>query len=180
MIKIVNMVGSGSIGRELDLQSVYESIGHPLASYDPEIYPAVYLRITESSPLVTIYRSGKYIITGGTSEEEMHLERNKMLEFLTDIGITDSPEDVEFSIQNCVCSGEIDFELDLNKVSVGLGLEKTEYEPEQFPGITYRPETHKGVALIFSSGSIIITGCRSLAASKKMFVELRERLLIHL
>jgi len=176
MIEIVNMVGSGSLGKELDLQSVYGSIGHPLAKYDPEMYPAVYLRITDDSALVTLYRSGKYIITGATSEEEMYSERDQLLEFLADIGITENPEDIEFSIKNCVCSGEVNSELELSKVSIGLGLENTEYEPEQFPGVIYRPETHNGVALIFSSGSVIITGCKSLQASEKMFVELKERL----
>lgn len=177
MIEIVNMVGSGALGRELNLESVYESIGHPVAKYDPEMYPAIYLRFGDDYPLITIYRSGKYIITGATSKEEMSSVRERFLAFSSDLGITEEANDVNFSIKNYVCTEELGHDLNLNNVSIALGLEQTEYEPEQFPGIIYRPEAHHGVVLIFSTGNIIITGCRSFEAAEEIFTDLENRLL---
>jgi len=43
-----------------------------------------------------------------------------------------------------------------NGVTVALGFEQAEYEPEQFPGVIYRP-AGGAVILIFSSGKIVIT-----------------------
>jgi transcription initiation factor TFIID TATA-box-binding protein len=48
-------------------------------------------------------------------------------------------------------------ELELSAVAVGLGLEGTEYDPELFPGIVYRPEPSI-TTIIFRSGSVVITG----------------------
>jgi transcription initiation factor TFIID TATA-box-binding protein len=49
-------------------------------------------------------------------------------------------------------------DLNLNAIALGLGLDRIEYEPEQFPGLVYRITTPKVVVLIFSSGKIVITG----------------------
>jgi len=42
-----------------------------------------------------------------------------------------------------------------------LPFEKTEYEPEQFPGLIYRLDEPSAVCLIFSSGKCVITGTKS-------------------
>ena len=41
-----------------------------------------------------------------------------------------------------------------------LPFEKTEYEPEQFPGLIYRVNDPEVVYLIFSSGRCVITGSK--------------------
>ena len=41
-----------------------------------------------------------------------------------------------------------------------LGLEKVEYEPEQFPGLVYRIDEPKVVVLLFGSGKLVCTGAR--------------------
>ena len=42
-----------------------------------------------------------------------------------------------------------------------MPFDKTEYEPEVFPGLIYRIDEPKSVCLVFSSGKCVITGCRS-------------------
>lgn len=37
-------------------------------------------------------------------------------------------------------------------------LEKTEYEPEQFPGLIYRPSNVPCVVLLFATGRVVNTG----------------------
>ena len=55
-------------------------------------------------------------------------------------------------------TGDIGKELDLHQVAIGLGANKTEYEPEQFPGLFYYPEGSEWFCSIFSSGKIVLSG----------------------
>jgi len=66
MVKVVNIVGSGSLETEFDLKSVSADLGS-IADYDPKKYPGMYVRLDENTPLITLYRTGKYIITGANS-----------------------------------------------------------------------------------------------------------------
>jgi transcription initiation factor TFIID TATA-box-binding protein len=43
---------------------------------------------------------------------------------------------------------------------MGLGLERVEYEPEQFPGLVYRMADPKVVLLLFGSGKLVCTGAK--------------------
>ncbi|HAI44963.1 MAG TPA: TATA-box-binding protein, partial [Maribacter sp.] len=50
--------------------------------------------------------------------------------------------------------------IDLSNLMLHLPFDKTEYEPEQFPGLIYRIDNPKVVFLIFSSGKCVITGAK--------------------
>jgi transcription initiation factor TFIID TATA-box-binding protein len=176
MINVVNMVGSGSLNVELDLKVLSGKIGQPQARYDPDKYPGMYLRFEEESPLITVYRTGKYIITGSTSKEELSDLRERFLKFLSDIDVIENANDDWFSVQNYVCTEDLGQTLNLNALAIGLGLEQTEYEPEQFPGLIYRPEKHNGVVLLFATGRVVITGCQSVDAAEEIFTDLKDDL----
>ncbi|WP_159903640.1 TATA-box-binding protein [Salinirussus salinus] len=161
MVKIVNVVGSGFLRREFDLSVVAEDLGS-VAEFDPEKYPAMYVRFSEDSPLVTVYRTGKFIITGAGSIEESYESKDGLLSCLSSAGIV-SKEDLEwFKIQNLVCTTVLGDNLNLSALAIGLGLEQTEYEPEQFPGLIYRNPDFECVVLIFSTGKAVITGSSDL------------------
>jgi len=171
------MVGSGSLNAELDLETLSEEIGQPRARYDPEKYPGMYLRFEEDAPLITLYRTGKYIITGPTSKAELFDLRERFLTFLSNIGVIENATDEWFSVQNYVCTEDLNQTLNLNALAIGLGLEHTEYEPEQFPGLIYRPPEQDGVVLLFATGRIVITGCRSIEAAEEIFADLKDDLM---
>lgn len=175
-MKVVNVVGSGDLRVELDLEHLAHDIGESIARYDPEKYPGMYLRFAEGAPLITVYRTGKYIITGASSKEESYTLRDRFLKLLSKLGVIDLPADDWFSIQNYVCTGEIGEAQNLNALAIKLGLEKTEYEPEQFPGLIYRPSSYDCVMLVFATGKIVITGARELETAERAFEELRETL----
>jgi transcription initiation factor TFIID TATA-box-binding protein len=175
-MKVVNMVGSGSLDAELELKTLSEEIGQPQARYDPDKYPGMYFRFKEDGPLITVYRTGKYIITGSTSEEELFDLRERFLKFLSNMDVIENPTDEWFSVQNYVCTEELGQTLNLNALAIGLGLERTEYEPEQFPGLIYRPEGYDGVVLLFATGRVVITGCRSVDAAEEIFTDLKDDL----
>ncbi|SNR56597.1 TATA-box-binding protein [Halorubrum vacuolatum] len=175
MVEIVNVVSSGSLGLELDLSAVSRDLGD-IAEYDPEKYPGAYVHLDEDTPLITLYRTGKYIITGADSEGEAETTREEFLSTLTRCGILSEPDDQWFDIQNYVCTADVGEQLNLSALAIGLGLEVTEYEPEQFPGLVYRPSEHDCVLLVFGSGQVVITGATDIEYAEQAFSDLQTRI----
>ncbi len=81
-----------------------------------------------------------------------------------------------------VASADLGDKVDLNAIAMAVGLERVEYEPEQFPGLVYRMDEPKVVLLIFGSGKIVCTGGKRPedveAAVDKIALELRSAGLI--
>ena len=175
MVEIVNVVASGSLGVELDLNAIAQELPQ-MIDYDPDKYPGAYFRFDESRPLITPYRTGKYIITGAGSKEEADTTRSEFLQLLESHSILSIVEDEWYRVQNYVCMADIGRSLNLSALAIGLGLEVTEYEPEQFPGMVYRPPEHECVLLIFGSGKVVMTGAPAIIAAEDAFSDFRERL----
>lgn len=171
MVEVVNVVGSGQLSSELALEELAVRIGEK-ARYEPEMYPGLYLELEEDAPLATLYRTGKFNITGASSEEKLFEVRDRIVEFLSEF-IPDI-ECVEFSPQNYVYSGGFDREFELNELAVGLGLERTEYEPEQFAGLLYHPNGFDSTIMIFRTGNVIVTGSNQEEDAKQAFEQLRN------
>lgn len=175
MVSVENVVASGSLGIELDLEAVARELSE-VVEFDPEKYPGAYFHLNDSAPLITLYRTGKYIITGAGSEAEASSIRREFLQLLAEQSILPEAEDDWYKIQNYVCMADIDQHLDLTALAIGLGLEVTEYEPEQFPGLVYRPTDHDCVMLIFGSGKVIITGTTAIDLAEKAVANLLEQI----
>jgi transcription initiation factor TFIID TATA-box-binding protein len=174
MVHVVNVVASGALDVELDLATVARELDD-VVDYDPEKYPGAYVRF-DDEPLITLYRTGKYIITGASSEAESERLRDEFLVLLERHGIVSSAEDAWFSIQNYVCMADIGRSLNLSALAIGLGLEVTEYEPEQFPGLVYRPRDHECVLLAFATGKVVVTGASDVDTARDGFTHLREEI----
>ncbi|WP_267900548.1 TATA-box-binding protein [Halocatena pleomorpha] len=67
----MNVVGSGDFGTELDLEVLEGDLVTPYLEYDPSNYHGLYVRLEDTGPLVTVYRSGKYIISGCSCYENL-------------------------------------------------------------------------------------------------------------
>jgi transcription initiation factor TFIID TATA-box-binding protein len=176
MVEVVNIVASGALSAELDLDRLADDIGEPVARYDPEKYPGVYIRLEEDAPLITVYRTGKYIITGAESKKEVYSLRERFLTLFSEMDIIEDSEDEWFSVQNYVCTGELKKSLNLSALAIGLGLETTEYEPEQFPGLIYRPSDAGCVVLLFATGKVVITGSSNIETAEATFEELKQQI----
>ena len=59
-----------------------------------------------------------------------------------------------------VATSDLGQKIDLNVTAITLGLDKIEYEPEQFPGLVFRLDGPKVVILVFSSGKLVCTGAK--------------------
>ena len=65
--------------------------------------------------------------------------------------------------------------MNLNALSIGLGLEAVEYEPEQFPGLIYRPPDFPAVLLVFANGNAVITGAADGKTAEEAFNHLQTK-----
>lgn len=66
--------------------------------------------------------------------------------------------------------------MNLNAIAIGFGLENVEYEPEQFPGLVYRPEGLDAVVLVFGSGKVVITGITTYEHASDVFESVRSEI----
>jgi len=86
--KITNIVASGKFPKDIDIVSVYKGLDVPKKEYEPETYPALLLKVEVGGKLkhVTIYRNGKYIIAGATSEKNVDEIYEEIYKKLKDFG----------------------------------------------------------------------------------------------
>ncbi len=154
-LKIENVVASSSMGKELDLDEVSRALEE--SEYDPDKFPGLVYRISEPKTAILLFTSGKVVCTGGQTVDDAKTSVNKMKKLLNDNGI-ETAENVETTVQNIVASYELGIDLNLNSVAITLGLERVEYEPEQFPGLVYRLRDSPVVLLLFGSGKMVCTG----------------------
>lgn len=156
-IKIQNVVASGSSGTELDLQKISMALDN--AEYVPEKFPGLIYKLKEPKTALLLFTSGKLVCTGGKTREMVIEAVRIVMSNLRGIGI-DVPEEPEIKVQNIVATADLERELNLNTIAISLGLEKVEYEPEQFPGLVYRVDKPRVVMLLFGSGKIVCTGAK--------------------
>jgi transcription initiation factor TFIID TATA-box-binding protein len=158
-LKIENIVASGVIADSIDLESLAEKIDN--CELNKKKFPGAVFRIEDPKVAVLIFSSGKIVMTGIRRVEDLKLGLEFLMKELKKAGVT--PFEVpDVAITNMVCSYDTEKQINLNKIVVALNLENIEYEPEQFPGLVYRLEEPKIVALLFSSGKVILTGGRNL------------------
>jgi len=174
-VEIANIVGSGDLHAELDLEVLEEDLSTPYLDYDPSNYHGLYVRLEADGSLITVYRSGKYIISGCSSYAILDATNEGFLEKMGERGIIEPRCETEFSIQNVVCTATLGEDVNLSALSIGLGLESTEYEPEQFPGLIYRPSCVGAVLLVFANGNVVITGAKELEVAEAAFEHFRSK-----
>ncbi len=66
----------------------------------------------------------------------------------------------KIQVQNIVATSNLESEINLNSIAITLGLDRVEYEPEQFPGLVCRLDKPRVVVLLFGSGKLVCTGAR--------------------
>jgi len=80
-------------------------------------------------------------------------------------------------VENIVSTANLERRINVDAVAVGLGLEHVEYEPEQFPGLIYRLSDTRAGVLIFTSGNVVITPCRTNAQGQAAIQTVVDRLI---
>jgi transcription initiation factor TFIID TATA-box-binding protein len=121
---------------------------------------------------VAFYQSGQCSIAGCQSVDDFYRTVdavNAVMGDMLDIDIEPRSE-----IRSIVATTEIGTRIPLEILTVELGLENVEYEPEQFPALIYRGSDH--VILVFSSGKLLCTGLTTLDDVSEAVGDMKERI----
>lgn len=157
IIKIGNVVASTSLGVKLDLEAIALALDG--AEYEQKKFPGLIYRLKEPKTAALLFTSGKVVCTGAKNLEQVKTAISKIVKQIEAAGIVIKVEP-EIEVQNIVASGDLGAHINLNAIAISLGLDKIEYEPEQFPGLVYRLDVPKVVVLLFGSGKLVCTGAK--------------------
>lgn len=187
-LDVANIVASGKFDVELDLANVAEDLpdakGIENAEHSRRSGNRLLIHFSNQDTLSILAPSGVYMFTGVDSYNELEYTKSELLSALAELGIISSPNPATeeiidpFQVQNVVCTAELKSQegLNLSQLAINLGLEKTEYEPEQFPGLVYRPDNSSCTILVFSSGKMVITGIDDKKTAQKELERLQQEL----
>ena len=152
-IRVQNVVSSATLNQKFDLNAIVK--GNCLVEYRPEKFPGLVYRIKKPKTAILIFNTGKMICTGAKSENESKKAVLKVVRELKKSGII-IPGKPETKIVNIVATANLLGRIELEDCA--YALERTMYEPEQFPGLVYRMNDPKVVILLFASGKLVCTG----------------------
>ena len=174
-IKIENIVATVSIDQNIDLEKIEQQFDN--VEYDPDQFPGLIFRLDEPRVTALIFKSGKMVVTGAKSTQELIKAVRKIFYVLKSKGIVTGKVKPRVQIQNIVASANLGVEVHLEKAA--YLLDNSMYEPEQFPGLIYRLDDPRVVLLLFSSGKMVVTGAKKEEevnrAVKKVYEELKEK-----
>jgi len=172
-VEVVNIVASVPLGTEVDLDKI--SLENAEADYDKERFPGLIFRLKDPKTAVLLFRSGKLVCTGGKSINDVQKAIDIVIKRIEKSGIPVEGEP-EITIQNIVATGDLGTKVNLTTITLSLGYERVEYEPEQFPGLVYRMDEPKAVLLLFGSGKIVCTGAKKVDDANLAVDNLRNEL----
>ena len=158
-INIENVVASATIADKLNIKDISNILDE--AEYEPEQFPGVIYRLKEPKVAILIFGSGKVVCTGAKNLDMARFGLELLTQQLEDAGISVIRKP-EITVQNMVATWDTGHALDLTAITLSFGLERVEYEPEQFPGLVFRLSDPKVVMLFFKSGKVVCTGAKSI------------------
>jgi len=162
-IKVQNIVATCNVGSALFLPRLARL---PSAEFNVKRFAAVTVRLMYPRTTALFFGSGKVVCTGARTRNAARLALLKYVRMVRTLHPTVGV--YGFKIQNVVASANLPFRLALDTLRERLGT-LASYEPELFPGLVYRPSTSTAVFLLFKSGRIVITGCKSETLISEIF-----------
>lgn len=129
-IQIENVVASTDLSQELALEQLATDL--PGAEYNPGDFPGVIYRLDDPKSATLIFDSGKAVCTGAQSVDDVHDAISIVVEDLRDLGI-DIPPSPPVHVQNIVCSGSLDQDLNLNAIASDSASKTSNTNPNSSP-----------------------------------------------
>lgn len=161
-IEVVNVVGMITYRQELDLGALAETFAEreeiTSVIYEPAENHWLQTRFAPDDSYVAFYRSGRCSIAGARSHEHFNEIVERVNAVMHDLLAFDYKPEAEVS--NIVATTDVGSPIPLELLAIELGMNKVEYEPEQFPALMYREEDY--VMLVFASGKLLCTGLTEL------------------
>jgi transcription initiation factor TFIID TATA-box-binding protein len=87
-IKIQNIVASANLGSDqMDLDAIAAALGLENVEYEPEMFPGLVYRLDSPKVVTLLFGSGKVVIAGGKSKEDVALALDKVTKELDNAGL---------------------------------------------------------------------------------------------
>ncbi len=155
IVSIENVVASASVNQNIDLNAITRLF--PDVEYRPDQFPGLVFRLKAPKTATLIFSSGKMVCTGAKSEDQA-IKAVKTVVSKLRKGSVEIVNEPVIEIQNIVASASLGGKVHLEEAA--RQLERSMYEPEQFPGLIYRMVDPKTVILLFASGKLVCTGAK--------------------
>ena len=168
-VKIQNTVTTADLKQIIDIASFNE---YEHLSSNLDLYACGYVKDNSMEGRVTVFRSGKLISVGTKSPEDSKKELRKASKILQKHKLS-KPVKITPQVRNIVSRFDLKRKLDIEKLA--RSLPKSLYEPEMFPGLTYRIQ-NSCVALLFESGKGILVGSKNIIELNAAFFDLKQSL----
>jgi TATA-box binding protein (TBP) (component of TFIID and TFIIIB) len=175
-MNLVNIVATGSINHELDLNAVHEDIQNykkvnksKISSFNLNLG---FKRVDGS---LLLYSSGKYNIMGCSSVDEVEKTNQLFLDTLSELGVTIQAEPTTLSISNYVYTVDLHRDVNLHKMYSKLNG-NVQYEPEQNPFLIYKPDGIECMVTVSNSGKCVM----NTSEGRDTILKLKQRLLDNL
>lgn len=158
---IQNTVATFSLGnRNITFQKLVAE--NPSFQFNPSAFAAATMRATDPDCAALAFQSGSMVSAGTQSVNAACYAASNLLLLFTKLGVPCSFHD--FVVENIVASSSIGFPVRLYELAVWTNRDKkygtVRYEPNLFPGLTFRVKNSKIVFLVFLQGALVITGAR--------------------
>ncbi len=170
-IEVQNIVASVDLETELDLFELGSLIEE--AEYNPDSFPALIVKLRKPKVSFLVFRNGKINCTGAKSVEITQKGVEELIRRLKALGIEIS-KTPEILVTNVVAT--VDLGATLNLDEIALNIENIEYEPEQFPGLVYKPYGSRISVLVFGTGKLVVAGMKHESEAIEIVGGLTEKL----
>lgn len=160
-VRIDNVVCTFSLGVEsISLEKLYCVC--PAFEYNPAHFGAAVINVENPKCTCLVFASASGVCVGAQSQEAAHLGLTIVINTIRSYGFVDVYMR-NFKVRNIVSSMNMESYINLEKMSLYLNA-SCSYNPSLFPGLRCKPVSgHSSSALIYSTGSIVITGCNTVS-----------------
>jgi len=186
-LKYNNIVASASFDKEINLDALTDYVKESdkwQGEFELDKNPPVGLRyypVPEETTLITFHRKGKYVVKGASNIKQLSRSNSIAIQILKETNIIQ--EDPNCQIQNMVAQDSLerkdqeDLELDL--LAAEDVFDKATYEGESYPALDFNPDDAPWSILIYSNGTMIISGCTSPESARKVSRFIKDQINQH-
>lgn len=153
-MQIVNLVATVKVAPSFDLQTLKSSIEDSEFASSSKVW--LKMRLKPEGYYTAFYKSGKFLVTGTKSTQEVEMITDRIIACLQAAGIELTQKEIK--LHNFVIQDQVEMKTTLERLIYALDPSKANYEPEQFPGLVYKD--WGATFLLFSTGKITITGIK--------------------
>jgi transcription initiation factor TFIID TATA-box-binding protein len=86
-VAVQNIVSSGDLGTNLNLNAIAIGLGLEHVEYEPEQFPGLVYRLEDDDVVLLLFGSGKVVITGGNDPDDAHRALDAVRQELDALGL---------------------------------------------------------------------------------------------